>query len=448
MTRAATATLTLALLCLLISSGCKPRTAGVQSPGLRPGPTGYTPVDAAAARRGLRVADLRSEPAVRVRVQRSATRLRAATTGQFTLAPGGQATAASQPRRFEGPLVITHDRSGFVITDGQGQTVRWALPALRIESSAGSVSLDGTAYPGRLELVTVTTSTGQPTGRIDAVNHVGMERYLPGVLSKELYANWEPAAYRAQAIAARSYAIWEMNLPRRRSSHFDLEAGQASQAYLGLDASEKAKQAVAATRGQVLVFEGRVLPAFYSSCSGGTGQDAYAVFPEKVDDLAPLRGREHGAWGQASSKFRWGPVTQTNARLTQAMQRWGRANEHPISELTGVRDIRPIAHNRVGRPTRYAVTDTNGRRYDLHSGQLRRAANTAVPGDPADSTHTLFSSHVDVAVSGPNVTFTGKGYGHGVGMCQWGAQGMAQRGYDHPAILGFYYPGAAVQRGY
>ncbi len=449
MTRVLATNLTFALLCLLLCvGGCKPRTSGVQNPGVRPGPTGYTPIDAAAARRGLRVADLRGEPAVRVRVQRSATRLRAATTGRFTLAPGGQAAAGSQPRAFDGPLVVTHDGGGFVITDGRGQAVRWDLPALRIASTAGSVSLDGTAYPGVIELVPVSTSTGRPTGRMDAVNHVGMERYLPGVLSKELYAGWEPAAYRAQAIAARSYAVWEMNLPQRRSSHYDLEAGQASQAYLGLDASEKAKQAVAATRGQVLVFEGRVLPAFYSSCSGGTGQDAYAIFPEKVDDLAPLRGREHGAWGQASSKFRWGPVTQTNARLTQAMQRWGRANDHPISELTGVRDIQPIAHNRVGRPTRYAVTDTNGRRYDLHSEQLRRAANTAVPGDPANSAHTLFSSHVEVTVSGPNISFTGRGYGHGVGMCQWGAQGMAQRGYDHPAILGFYYPGAALQRVY
>ena len=448
---------TLVFSCVLLVGllGCQPRSSGGGRAGPRNAPTAdpspapsSAPIDTDAARRGVRADALRAEPVVRVRVLHGATRVRAASTGRLTLAPGGRAPADARPRPFEGPLVITHNRDGFVITDGRGRAVQWALPALRVASSSGTVSVDGTRYPGFVELVATTGPAGQATGQIDAVNHVGMERYLPGVLSKELYPGWDPKAYRAQAIAARSYAVWEMNLPRRRSSHFDLEAGQASQAYLGLDASEKAVAAVAATRGQVLVFEGRVLPAFYSSCSGGTGQDAGAVFGEKVDNLAPLRGREHGAWGQGSSKFRWGPVTQTNARLTAAMQRWGRANEHPIGGLTGIRAIRPVAHNQIGRITRFAVTDTNGRYHELHAEELRRAANTPVPGDPPDKPHTLFSSHVEVAVSGPTITFTGRGYGHGVGLCQWGAQGMAQRGYDHPAILGFYYPGAAVSRAY
>ncbi|XAM00878.1 SpoIID/LytB domain-containing protein [Phycisphaeraceae bacterium D3-23] len=435
----------IALLLLLSTAGCK-SSARHKSHGDAGAITG---VDAATARRGLPVSALRGEPGVRVRIVRSATRVQVASTGQLTVGPSGAQPVASRARAFAGPLSVTHDRSGFVITDARGQSVRWGLSALRITSANGTVAVDGTRYPDAIALVAVVDQASQATGRIDAVNHVGMERYLPGVLSRELYASWDERAYRAQAIAARSYAIWEMNLPRRRASHFDLEAGQASQAYLGLDASDKARSAVQATRGQVLVFDNRVLPAFYSSCSGGTGQDAIGVFPEKVDDLAPLRGREHGGWGQQSTKFRWGPVTYPNARLMAAMVRWGTANDHPIRGMTGgVSAIQPIAHNRVGRPTRFAVTDSNNRRYELHAEQLRQAANFAVPGDPEGAEYKLYSSHVEVQIANGTVTFTGRGYGHGVGMCQWGAQGMAQRGYDPIAILNFYYPGAVVYRAY
>lgn len=437
-----------ALLLPLAAGGCKPRPS-THNAGPRPGPVVHTAsADAQTARRGLPVSALQGEPVVRVRIARNATQVRAATTGQFTVGPGGRATNSSSPRAFQGPLAVHHDRAGFVITDGRGAAVRWALPALRLTSSTGTVSIDGTRYPDTVELVAAVDDAGRATGRIDIVNHVGMERYLPGVLSKELYASWGEEAYRAQAVAARSYAIWEMNLPHRRANHFDLEASQASQAYLGLDASDKAKEAVAATRGVVLVFDGRVLPAFYSSCSGGTGQDASGVFPEKVDDLAPLRGRDHGGWGQQSGKFRWGPVTQTNARLTEAMRRWGAANDHPIARISGgVRAIQPVEHNRAGRPTRFTVTDHAGQRYNLHAEQLRQSANFAVPGDHGND-HTLFSSHVQITVTASTVTFHGRGYGHGVGMCQWGAQGMSQRGHNHQAILGFYYPGASLQRAY
>ena len=121
---------------------------------------------------------------------------------------------------------------------------------MEIRSQAGNITIDKNPYPGRIELVANTTKANQPTGTFDAINRVGMESYLPGVLSKELYPNWDLKTYRAQAIAARSYAIWEMNLPIRKNSHFDLEASQASQAYIGAKASDKARTAVADTAGK------------------------------------------------------------------------------------------------------------------------------------------------------------------------------------------------------
>lgn len=367
----------------------------------------------------------------------------------MTVGPGQADRGKAQPRSFQGPVRISHDGQGFILTQTDGSAVRWRLSTLSVSSSFGRTALNAHPYPGDIELVALRNKDNSFTGRFDAVNRVGMEAYLPGVLSKELYPTWDPKAYRAQAVAARSYAIWEMSLPSRRASHFDLESTTASQAYIGDKASDKARDAVRDTRGQVLVYDNRVLPAFYSSCSGGLSQDAIAAWPDKVDELAPLRGREHGGWGSISNRYRWGPVTRSRAALSRRIADWGRANKHPIAALNLIESVTVEAQNAVGRPTRVRVTDRSGQSYSLLAEQLRTASNRKTPGLPAiDSSNLVFSSHATYAVSSMQVTITGRGFGHGVGLCQWGAQHMASMGNSHNRILGFYYPGSAIQKAY
>jgi len=407
-----------------------------------------TSADPLAAKRGPLVQSLRGEPNLRIRIGRSLSTAALGSTGSVVVGPGNADLGKARPLTFQAPLRISHDKQGFVLTEPNGASVRWRLSTLEVTGNAGAITIGKNPYPGKIELVAVRSKAGQPTGQFDTINHVGMESYLPGVLSQELYASWDVKAYRAQAIAARSYAIWEMNLPIRRNSHFDLEAGEASQAYIGAKASDKAKAAVADTAGKVLVFERRVLPAFYSSCSGGVGQDAIAAWPNKVDDLAPLRGRVHGGWGQQSTKYRWGPVTLGTDQLASAFVSWGKTNKHPIAGLNGVRNVQPSARNSVGRPTRFIVTDAAGKRFELQAESLRFATNTALPGNAHRVKAKAFSSHTDYRITGNTVTITGQGFGHGVGMCQFGAQHMASEGYAHDKILGFYYPGARLQKAY
>lgn len=447
---------------------CRRGGQGGNSVGPRPAPTGVqqgaqhphellTGETKATAMRGPRLSAVASEPVVRVRIARGTTSASFAGSATLTIGPGTPDRRRATARGFAGPVQVRHDGSGFVLTDARGGSIRWALSTLNISSATGEIvvddtgeiAVDGSGFPGSVELVAI-YDQGKYTGYFDIVNHVGMESYLPGVLSQEMYPKWDLEAYKAQAVAARSYAVWEMNLPVRTQSHFDLEAGQASQAYIGSKAHDTAKRAVTATRGLVLAYDGRVLPTFYSSCSGGVGQDATGAFPGRVVDLPPLRGRDQGAWGQQSSKFSWGPVSYPKPRLVEAMRRWGTAAEHPIAALRDIAEIRVTGHNAAGRPTGFAVIEPTGVRYNLDAEQLRVSANRPVPSDSPEQAARLklWSSFVDITVLPDSVLFTGRGFGHGVGMCQFGAQGMATAGHRYNAILGFYYPGSRIQRAY
>ena len=400
------------------------------------------------AKRGPLVVTVHSEPTLRIRIGRDLSTTTLTAPSAITVGPGAKDTGKARPYSFQSPLRITHDQQGFVLTEPNGRSVRWRLSTLEVRAGAGNLSIDNHPYPGRLGLVALRNQANQATGRFDAVNRVGMEAYLPGVLSQELYPNWDLKAYRAQAIAARSYAIWEMNLPIRKSSHFDLEASEASMAYIG-QGSDKARTAVADTAGQVLVYEGRVLPAFFSSCSGGVGQDAIAAWPEKVDDLTPLQGRIHGGWGSQSNRYRWGPVTRDRATLSKRIAAWGSANKHQVASMGSIARVENTKTNRVGRPTMLRVTDSAGRTYDMEVEDLRMATNFKAGSLPKiDSSNMTFSSHAVYTVAIDRVTISGQGFGHGVGMCQFGAQHMASTGNRHDKILGFYYPGAKIKKAY
>ena len=431
-----------------------PPTMSRPLPATRSSPhatTQHTP----ASRSRIELPTIRSvnrEPVVRVRLERRATRVSlTGTSGQVLLiGPAAENGQAQTGRRFTNSVTITHYNGAFHITDSHGRAVRWALDSLNVGTATGSaVSLAGKTYPGTLVLTPSTDSKGRALGGIDAVNHLPMESYLPGVVERELYGSWDPKAFRAAAIAARSYAVFESSL--NRHLHYDLESSTASQAYGGQARNPKAIDAVRRTRGQLLAYQGRVVPAFYSSACGGLGQDATVAFTwmPGLPNIDPLRGRNHGNWCQASNKFRWGPVTRSTTTLAQRIAAWGKAESHAVASLRGIRDIRVQSYNSVGRNASFVIYDLTGSSYTIGPEQFRFACNTALPGNPVPKEQRLNSSQVSVRVSGAQVTFSnGRGYGHGVGLCQFGAQGLAKAGYNAYSILNFYYPGSQVVTAY
>ncbi len=262
-----------------------------------------------------------------------------------------------------------------------------------------------------------------------------------------MYASWRPTTFAAVAVAARSYALYCQT--KNAGKYFDIDGSSAGQAYAGAVANRSAIVAVHETRGLVLSYGGRVLPAYYSAASGGTGQDAVAAFADALD-LPPLRGRYQGGWEADCKYYRWGPITRSKWDLARRISAWGRVNRNPVADLHDITRITVTAQNSVGRPAQFTITESSGRRFVLGPEQFRFACNQEGGGASSlPERLKLPSSHVSVGVVGTNVEFTnGHGYGHGVGLSQFGAEAMAEHGYDYAAILRFYYLGATLERVY
>lgn len=392
-----------------------------------------------------RLASLPREPTVRVRIAKGLNRTRLGGSKRLRVV----ATSRTRPpssRMFVAPVDVMRTGSRFVVRGNDGQSMTGAWSRLTVTTDAGTpIRVAGVAYPQQIDLQTHSPSDGG-ADRFDVVNHVSMELYLPGVLQKELFRGWPMAVFEAQAIAARSYAIVEC--AQNRNRHFDLEATTTSQVYGGATAHITARRAVRHTRGTVLAFRGLVLPAYYSSCCGGVGQDAAVAFPRGWD-VPPLWGRRHGRWCAISTHYRWGPVTRNRADLAQRLASWGASRRHPIAGLQGLAGIVVTKRNTTGRPSGITITDSTGRAFTLAPELFRHACNYQAP--PLASLapgERLKSSHVEIQVDGDTVRFMGRGFGHGVGLCQWGAYAMAKRGHNPTTILTFYYPGATLKRLY
>lgn len=383
------------------------------------------------------------EPMIRVRIARSADTVQLDSSSPLIIVASVGNQVGSR-YSYKTPLTVGYTAGKLWIRQADGGALAWEGPnvSLRIESAPGaSLRYEQAPFPGFLRLHV------SADRKLDLVNHVPIEQYLPGVLARELYTSWHPEAYRAQAIAARSYALWEMS--RDMNREYDLESTQASQAYIGLTGNRRAIEAVQDTRGVVLSFDGQLLAAYYSSSCGGTGQDSGLVFP-KGQDLPPLKGREHGACCAAAKQYRWGPIDRDASDLLARFAAWGEANKVSIAQIKSIKSIDITAANSVGRPARFTITESTGRRHTLSAEDFRVACNYSGPGVTALAGELrLLSSHVTPQVLGSTVRFTdGRGYGHGVGLCQWGTQNLASQGYDAPSILAFYYHGAQLVRLY
>jgi stage II sporulation protein D len=373
----------------------------------------------------VRLAEVAAPGSVRVGTERGKIRVEAADGSVVSLA---------------GPLVVTQG------TDGNWTVGPRKLVAgpLELAPAAGAhLDLDGQAFPGSLRLVPVTTE-GMA---FDAIVEVPLESYLPGVLAKELFNSWKPETHRAQAVAARSFAICEMHANARR--HFDVVAGEASQAWIGKTAHATSVDAVRATHGTVLAWDGRVVPAYYSSCCGGRPASAKdAIRDMAFNAIPPLEATAAGRDDccEASPNFRWTmalPRSATDARLAG----YAAAEWPPIAGLGPLARVEVVDRNAAGRPRIYALVDRAGLRREIPAERLRWAFNfaDAKAGPPKGR---VKSGDLGVSFSATELSLEGRGFGHGAGMCQYGAEGMARKGANWRRILARYYPGADLAVAY
>lgn len=282
------------------------------------------------------------------------------------------------------------------------------------------------------------------------VNVLPLEDYLKGVVPLELGERpaAERAALEAQAIAARSYAVSRLGAARAgrgRSEHFDLVASTSDQVYGGASAEQtNAGAAVDATRGLVLLYGGRVITAPYSSACGGetaAAEEAWSGQPvaylRRVSDRI---GRSQRYYCDIAPRFYW-ERSVSGAELDAAVARYLRTiTDVPPSGPGDVRALQVAERFRSGRVKVLEVRTARGT-FDV-GGNDARAILRAPSGEPLPSSY--FSLTTEGADGIARVVLRGNGYGHGVGMCQWGAIGRARAGQSARTILRTYFPGTDI----
>jgi len=289
-------------------------------------------------------------------------------------------------------------------------------------------------FPGVLRL------TVGEDNRLDVINVVPVEQYVASVVASEAWPTFEKAAYRAQAIAARTFVLFHMS--RRSGADYDVMATQRAQVYQGIrtdEAGKRARKAAEYTRGIVLAYrhdgKDRLFCTYYSAACGGMSQSAAIFGPD--NDIPPLSGGVPCDYCKIApgQTYRWGPVRLDKNEL------WSRLiSVYPdLTSLERLRDVEVTERTPSGRPVVLRLTGSNGATFEMLAERFRLAIGGG----------EIRSTDFELRVTADHVTFkNGRGFGHGLGLCQWGAQGQAAQGKRTAEILRDYYPGPKLMRAY
>jgi stage II sporulation protein D len=341
----------------------------------------------------------------------------------------------------EGDRLNVRDHNGTM--RGGAEDTLFFFPLSR---ETDAIQVDGRPYRGEM---LVFAAGG---GRVTVVDVVDLESYLRGVLPAEIGGGGPDRieAIKAQAVAARSYTLAYLN--RWRTRGFDLLATVEDQVYTGV-AGERADTdaALAGTCGVIAVSEGRPIEAYYSSTCGGMTAAPEEVWSRparsylKIHRDVPHRGAK--AFCSISPQHRWterwdGPGLEKILKksLPSALgaknpDRWGRLRDLRLksrSESLRVKELEIVFERRTftigGDGIRWILRKPGG-------GSLRSALILKVHAAKRKGRLSA-------------VTIDGAGFGHGIGLCQYGAIGMALDGHDYRKIIEFYYHGARLVKGY
>jgi stage II sporulation protein D len=341
-----------------------------------------------------------------------------------------------------GPLVVSA-ANGALRVDERG-SIRTVASSLSLRTTShGFPTFNGRRYRGDLQVL-ASDST------VHVVNLVALEAYLRGVVPRELGVRGpsERAALEAQAVAARSYAVTRLG---NRTRSYDLSATTTDQVYGGVAAENAlADAAIVATEGLVIMYDGRVVSAPYHSTCGGSTAEPTELWRSRAEPfLQRVSDRIAGSdryYCDIAPRFRWERSWRADT-LTSIVERYLRAYAQvPAGPVGAIHDVAVEARTPSGRATA-TLLETDRGRYRLQGNDVRYVLRTS-GGELLNSTY--FSTEV---TSGPDgklsrLTIRGYGYGHGVGMCQWGAIGRARAGQDFRTILRTYFPGTSVARAY
>jgi len=316
--------------------------------------------------------------------------------------------------------------SGFSLTPEERSARSVTLHLARLSASParvqtedkGGVRVEGHDYLGVLEI------EPDQGGTLAVVNEVDLEDYVMGVLVGEVPKDWPLEALKAQAIAARTFAVVKRSESRAARKAWDLESHTLHQVYKGSgSACDQVRKAVLETRGKILAWKGAPIAAFYHSNCGGRTCRASDVWGGDLPYLRPAECR----YCRTGPHYDWEsviPVEEVSRKVQAA------------GLLTGdVVQVVPLEMDESGRSVKVELRDVSGETAVIRSNELR----TLLGPD------TLRCTRFEVEIEAGGFRFRGKGWGHGVGLCQEGACGMAKAGFRAVEILRKYYTGALVE---
>lgn len=310
-----------------------------------------------------------------------------------------------------GPVVISKKSSMIVIN-----TEKTSAKKCKIETANEFISIGGQRYRGSFVV------HGRLRG-LTAVNHLHIEKYLYGVVPKEMSWLWPVEALMAQAIASRTYALYiRSKQPENRI--YDLVSTTASQVYGGYNAEkERATRAVDDTFGKIMLFDGKLIIAYFHANSGGYTESSTNVWGADVPYLKSVADQ----FSSLPSTRKWS-LSLSYGEL-ETLLRSSRLNIGKIEQ------IQFEGRSKSGRIKSFVIVSDKGKT-NLSGNNFRLKVGAA----------SLKSTWFDTKTGKSGIVFKGRGYGHGVGMSQWGAHQMALADYSHDTILKHYYQGIEIAR--
>ena len=333
----------------------------------------------------------------------------------------GQALRASvQIAAAEGGFLLNgaHMQTEQLMLQSGGQSITLTFPRLarKLNGAAVSSGDSGTevSVSGLVHLVR------RGKGFL-VINRVDVEEYVKGVVPSEVSSTWHPEMLKAQAVAARTYALYQQMLSATRE--YDVAATVQDQVYRGKQGVDAGiLRAVEETRGLVVTYQDAPIYAAFSSTAAGLTEDAMNVWSK---EYPYLKGVEC-PFDLLSPYYQW----KSSFKL-DTLEKNLREQGFPVGTIA---TMTPLSFSRGGRVAKLRVLHSGGELI-LRGEELRKAVGyTIIP-----------STQFAIESIGRDVVLSGFGAGHAVGMCQWGAKELAELGYPFPTILQYYYPGTELQ---
>jgi stage II sporulation protein D len=349
-------------------------------------------------------------------------------------------------------VLVMQDAQRVEVSAERGLTVRMPGGETRVfagtvvaRPSAGSLVLNGDRIPadsatiwsrgGDLTVINGGNGAGEPRPLIvsgglkilvrgnglSLVNDVDLEEYIKGVVPAEMSPGWHPEALKAQAVVARTYALYQRML--NKSREYDLVATVQDQVYQGRQGvDQRVQEAVESTRGLAVAYQNAPIYAAFSSTAAGPTEDAMNVWSK---DLPYLKGVDC-PFDENAPRYQWRAALKLSD-LEATFRRQG-------VDVGAIASLTPFAYSRAGRVTKLRILHSRGELI-LRGEDFRRLIGYSV----------IPSTQFNIESMGWQIVLSGRGAGHAVGLCQWGAKEMAERGYPYTTILAYYFPGTELK---